>query len=151
MNGVPLSVIIEKKIKYKTETKSSVNIDSTIREVFDFIEDTLRFKYVQLGRAYVDLLRFSLREAGLEQQANGVYDFPLALELGVSSVAGQAFVELGLSRITASTLEGLIPDSNPSVDRARRWLSNLKFGDLSVSKMIWDELKRKDLVERITL
>ncbi len=149
MSGVPLPVIIDKRIKYKKEAKRSINIDSSIREVFDFVEDTLRFKYVQLGRAYVDLLRFSLREAGLEQQANAVYDFPLALELGVSSVAGQAFVELGLSRITASTLESLIPDSNPSVDRARKWLSDLKVGDLAVSKVIWDELKRKELVEKI--
>ncbi|XHR31055.1 MAG: hypothetical protein ACFUZC_10930 [Chthoniobacteraceae bacterium] len=147
MSGVPLPAIIDNKIKYLTRNKKHVNVDSTIRNMFEFVEDTLRFKYVQLGRAYVDLLRFALEEANLKQHARAVYDFPLALELGVSSIAGQAFVELGLSRITAATIEGLIPHSNPSVERAREWLSGLKIGDLKVSRMIWDELKRKELVE----
>ncbi|XHR30868.1 MAG: DEAD/DEAH box helicase [Chthoniobacteraceae bacterium] len=148
MGGKPLPVIIEKRLKYLTKENGSLNPDSAIRKVFEFMEDTLRFKYVQLGRAYVDLLRVALREANLEQQARAVYDFSLALELGVSSVAGQAFVELGLSRITAATLEGLIPDSNPSVERAREWLAGLESGDLKVSRVIWDELKRKEYVEK---
>ena len=106
----------------------------------------LRFKYVQLGRAYVDLLSYAFREAGRTNEARSVYDFPLALELGVATAAGQAFIELGLSRISAATLEPLIPDSKASVERARQWLSGLKYGDFKLSRVIWDELSRKGLV-----
>lgn len=146
MGGQPLPVIIGKRIAFLQGQKASVKVDTQVREVFDFIEDTLRFKYVQLGRCYIDLLRFALEEAGMHDAAKSVYDFPLALELGVASIAGQAFVELGLSRITAATLEALIPDSNPSVDRVRQWLKGLTQTGSKLSTVIWGELLRKGYV-----
>lgn len=73
-------------------------MDRAVREVFDFVEDNLRFKYVQLGKAYIDLLRQALIENNQEKKSEEIYDFPLSLELGVSSIAGQVFIELGLSR-----------------------------------------------------
>jgi hypothetical protein len=147
MRGYPLPVIIKSAVKYaESNGRKRVNYDSTIRGVFEFVEEVLRFKYVQLGRAYVDLLRFALNEAHMDDKARAVYDFPLALELGVSSVAGQAFIELGLSRITASTLEGLIPDSNPSVESARQWLAGLSGNEFPLSRMIWGDLIRKRLI-----
>lgn len=152
MRGEPLPVIIDKKIKYLEGKKvdgRKVNIDSAVRKVFEFVEDVLRFKYVQLGRAYIDLLRFAFEEAGLKNEARGIYDFPLALELGVSTVAGQAFIELGLSRISASALEGLIPDSNPSAEKAREWLSSLTGNEFKLSRVIWDELARKGLLSEV--
>ncbi|MFN7138311.1 MAG: DEAD/DEAH box helicase, partial [Limisphaerales bacterium] len=147
MRGYPLPLIIKNTVKHAENTATrKVNYDAQIRGVFEFVEDILRFKYVQLGRAYVDLLRYALSEAKLDHKARAVYDFPLALELGVSSVAGQAFIELGLSRITASALESLIPDSDPTVESARKWLSGLTGVEFSLSKIIWDELARKQLI-----
>jgi hypothetical protein len=147
MGGSPLPQIIAKKIGYLKKSKENVNVDSAIRGVFEFVEDILRFRYVQLGRAYVDLLRHALKEANMEELSKGVYDFPLALELGVSSVAGQAFIEVGLSRISAATLESLIPDSNPSVERVRLWLAALNGNELGISAVMWGELLRKGLVK----
>lgn len=147
MNGDPLPKIISKKVAYLEKNKEKVNIDSAIRGVFEFVEDILRFRYVQLGRAYVDLLRHALKEANLEELSKSVYDFPLALELGVSSVAGQAFIELGLSRISAATLESLIPDSNPTVERVKLWLAALNGNELGISAVMWAELLRKGLVK----
>lgn len=146
MGGKPLPVMIGKRISYAQTQRSNVKIDTQVRGVFDFIEDTLRFKYVQLGRCYIDLLKFALEEAELHDAAKSVYDFPLALELGVSSIAGQAFVELGLSRITSATLEALIPDSKPTVDRAREWIAGLSEVGSKLSHVIWEELLRKGLV-----
>jgi hypothetical protein len=146
MSGHPLPRIIKDRLDWKKKENPRVKPDSVIRDVFEFIEDQLRFKYVQLGRCYVDLLRFALREAGEDELAKSIYDFPLALELGVSSIAGQAFIELGLSRITSAALEGTIPDSKPTVDRAREWLSGLTFTGSKLSRVIWDELERKGLV-----
>lgn len=147
MRGSPLPIIIKDAIRYAESRTNNVNYDSTIRGIFEFIEDLLRFKYVQLGRAYIDLLRFALNEGGKDDKARGIYDFPLALELGVSSVAGQAFIELGLSRISASALESLIPDSDPTVEQARMWLSGLSGDEFPLSKIIWGELSRKGLIQ----
>ncbi|MDN8705109.1 hypothetical protein Q0N28_15010, partial [Staphylococcus aureus] len=59
MRGKSLPEIISLSIKKKKEKNSTrpVNVDRAVREVFDFVEDNLRFKYVQLGKAYIDLLR----------------------------------------------------------------------------------------------
>lgn len=149
MRGAPLPVLIGKSIELaqkNRKTNREVNVDTHVRSTFEFVEDKLRFEYVQLGKAYVDLLRFALRERKLEVEANSVFDFPLALELGVSSVAGQAFIELGLSRVTASLLQDLIPDSNPTLARAKSWLASLKTEDLKLSKIISQELVQKGLV-----
>lgn len=146
MSGHPLPRIIKDRLDWKKKENPKVKPDSVIRDVFEFIEDQLRFKYVQFGRCYVDLLRFALHEAGEEELAKSIYDFPLALELGVSSIAGQAFIELGLSRITSAALEGIIPDSKPTVDRAREWLLGMTFKGSKLSQVIWDELRRKGLV-----
>lgn len=149
MRGAPLPFLIGKSIELAQKNKKTngeVNVDTHVRGTFDFVEDKLRFEYVQLGKAYVDLLRFALREQKFEVEANSVFDFPLALELGVSSVAGQAFIELGLSRVTASLLQDLIPDSNPTLARAKSWLASLRTEDLKLSKIISQELEQKGLV-----
>ena len=147
MRGKPLPQLIKEKIKYEGKDEGSVvNIDSEVRNIFDFVEQILRFKYVQLGKAYIDLLKYALEEAGEHEAAKSIYNFPLALELGVCSVAGQAFIELGLSRITAAVLENLIPDSNPTVEKAKSWLQGLNGNEFNLSQVIVDELKRKELV-----
>ncbi|EFK2337478.1 TPA: DEAD/DEAH box helicase, partial [Escherichia coli] len=114
-------------------------MDRAVREVFDFVEDNLRFKYVQLGKAYIDLLRQALIENNQEKKSEEIYDFPLSLELGVSSIAGQVFIELGLSRITASYLENIIPNSNPSVSAAKEWLRNNDYDSLKLPLAIYTE------------
>jgi len=147
MRGKPLPQLIKEKIKYEGKDEGSVvNIDSEVRNIFDFVEQILRFKYVQLGKAYIDLLKYALEEAGEYEAAKSIYNFPLALELGVCSVAGQAFIELGLSRITAAVLENLIPDSNPTVEKAKSWLQGLNGNEFNLSQVIVGELKRKELV-----
>ena len=153
MRGAPLPVLIGKSIEIAQRNKKTnreINVDTHVRGTFEFVEDKLRFEYVQLGKAYVDLLRFALREKKMESEANSVFDFPLALELGVSSVAGQVFIELGLSRVTASLLQDLIPDSNPTLSRAKTWLSSLRPEDLKLSNVIAQELRTKGLVPEFT-
>lgn len=121
-------------------------MDRAVREVFDFVEDNLRFKYVQLGKAYIDLLRQALIENN-QEKSEEIYDFPLSLELGVSSIAGQVFIELGLSRITASYLENIIPNSNPSVSAAKEWLRNNDYDSLKLPLAIYTELEDKGLLK----
>ena len=53
------------------------------------------------NRSNLDILRFALTEAVRDDIASQVYDFSLALELGVSTQTGQSLVEFCLSRIVA--------------------------------------------------
>ncbi|WP_320338459.1 DEAD/DEAH box helicase [Enterobacter asburiae] len=149
MRGKSLPEIISLTIKHKKSNSKdgSVNVDRTVREVFEFIEDNLRFKYVQLGRAYVDILRIALMNCDLADKVREIYDFPLSLELGVSSIAGQVFIELGLSRITASYLEGMMPNSNPSLDEAINWIRNIDPKSLEIPLIILRELESKSLIK----
>ena len=150
MRGKPLPAIIKDEVAYAASQNKTSKANTAIRKTLTFIEDELRFRYVQLGRCYVDLLRHVLTEEGFEEEAATVFDFPLALELGVSSRAGQVFIELGLSRITASALENSIPDSDPTVKTAREWISNLDEKSSKFSPIIWGELIRKGLRDEVT-
>ncbi|HDV1693575.1 TPA: DEAD/DEAH box helicase, partial [Escherichia coli] len=139
MRGKSLPEIISLSIAKKKEKNSTrpVNVDRAVREVFDFVEDNLRFKYVQLGKAYIDLLRQALIVNNQAEKAEEIYDFPLSLELGVSSIAGQVFIELGLSRISASYLENIIPNSNPTISTAKEWLRNNDYDSLNLPLTIY--------------
>ncbi|MFP9471345.1 DEAD/DEAH box helicase [Pectobacterium brasiliense] len=150
MRGKSLPEIINLSIKKKKEKGSTrpINVDRTVREVFDFVEDNLRFKYVQLGKAYIDLLRQALIDNNLVHKSGEIYDFPLSLELGVASIAGQTFIELGLSRISASYLENIIPNSNPSPQAAKDWLKNNDYETLDLPLTIYRELEDKGLLNR---
>ena len=124
-----------------------IDVNGIIRREFEMIEDVLRFQYVQLGKAYVDLLNLALRETGHAGRLGEVFDFPLALELGVATKSGWSFMELGLSRIAASALEPNFPNSNLSVQDARSWLAGVDVRSLRLSPVIVEELKKLNLVQ----
>ncbi len=128
------------------KAKKQRPVDAIIREAFQLIEDVVRFQLVQLGKAYRDLLILALKNTGNESRIPEVYDFALALELGVSTDTGTAFVELGLSRISASTLATLFPSSNMSVQQAREALRTLDVETNKLSSIIIAELHRLGLL-----
>lgn len=164
MKGVPYPVILAKAIKKekkRAEDRALANVakklenpksrvpkqvpfdtNKIIRKVFDVIEDVVRFQFVQLGKAYIDLLSLALRNEGREDLIPTIFDFSLALELGIATTSGRSYVELGLSRIAASALEQLYPDTNLSVTQAREWLWNLDVEALRLSPVIVDEMRR---------
>jgi hypothetical protein len=110
------------------------------------IEDVIRFQYVQLGKAYVDVLSHALRHCGRDERVKEIFDFPLALELGVSTRSGWSFMELGLSRIAAAALEPHFPNSELGVAEARAWLRDLDVAPLRLSQVIMDEIQSLGLV-----
>jgi len=130
----------------RVRTPRQINVNSIVRREFDMIEDVLRFRYVQLGKAYIDLLNLALRTTGNEARIPEVFDFPLALELGVATKSGWSFMELGLSRIAASALEPSFPNSTLSVHEARGWLATVDVSSLRLSPIIVDELRKLKLV-----
>ena len=168
MRGLPYPVLLAKAVKRRErqilkkieENRNArelnarkrmkdpvLDIDDVIRKEFDLIEDQIRFQYVQLGKAYVDILALVLRESGLEKRIGDIYDFPLALELGIATKSGWSFMELGLSRIAAAALQPEFPDSKLSADAARNWLAELPdISALRLGPVIVEELKRLRLI-----
>lgn len=155
MRGEPLTQLVAEAVKYKKRVAQQSNkkqltqatIDSAIREMFTLIEQTIRFKLVQWAKAYVDLLKFALAQEGLEEMVSQVYDFSLALELGVSTQTGRSLVEFGLSRITAAAMASLITDSSFSPDQVRSWFAQQPESLLlQLSPLVVAELRERGLM-----
>ncbi len=157
MKGVPYPLLLkqylgfaQRRQKRLAEAKGKdprpISVDSQIRNAFDLIETVVRFEFVQLGAAYVQLLNMALLGTEHEAKLSKVYDFSLALELGVSTITSRSFVELGLSRITAARLEEIFPDSKFSVSDARAALYALDLKANRLSPIMVDELRRLNLI-----
>lgn len=131
----------------RANLERDIDVDSTIRRTFDMIEDEVRFQYVQLGKAYVDVLKVALIENNMTRLAAKIFDFPVALELGVSTRSGWSFMELGLSRISASALEPHFRkhDQNMNVSAARKWLSEAPLEQYKLNPIIVEEIRRLGL------
>lgn len=155
MRGDPLTQLVSEAVKFKLSAAKQSNkakpnqdlIDAAIRDIFVLIEQTIRFRLVQWAKAYVDLLRFALNEAGRDDLVGQVYDFSLALELGVSTTTGRSLVEFGLSRITASAVAGLITDSSLTPEQVRAWIQQQPEALLlQLSELVVSELRAKNLL-----
>ncbi|MGH6647548.1 DEAD/DEAH box helicase [Aquabacterium sp.] len=163
MKGMPYPVMLklwadrrrkteERKAKVASaegkEPPKPKTVNQHIYEAFTLIEDVVRFQFVQLGKAYRDILLLALRETGNEDRVKDVFPFALALELGVSTEAGTAYVELGLSRIAAAALEALAnPGEVLSAEGARNLLKELDPAKAPLSPIILEELRRLGLVD----
>jgi DEAD/DEAH box helicase/Helicase conserved C-terminal domain len=152
MRGDPLAQIVQEEVKFaqKSDTGKRRNeqklIDGAVRKTFELIEDTIRFQLVQWAKAYVDVLRYSLYSSGRSSQISEIYDFSLALELGVSTTTGRSLIELGLSRISASAISSIILDSSLNVEQVRSWLLDKPESLMRLSEVILRELRDKQLV-----
>lgn len=150
MKGVPYPVFVSKAVKYeekriaklKTEKARStpVNVAKVVRSVFDTIENIVRFKYVQYGKVYIDLLSLALRSEGYESLVPTIFDFALALELGIGTESGKSYIELGISRITAAELQKRFPNSALTVSQAREKLWNMDVEAAGFNPVIVREL-----------
>lgn len=159
MRGEPLSRLVGEAVKY-ARSRSGENqkrpedqvVDGAIRSMFELVEKVIRFTLVQWSKAYVDLLKLALEEAGHMEKAKEIYDFSLALELGVATDTGRSLIELGLSRISAAAVAQVILDSKLDAKEVRTWIldhANDLYG--SVSDLVVDELERKELLPLVNV
>lgn len=155
MRGDALTQLVNEAVRFKlTAAKQSTRktpeqavVDGAIRDMFVTIEQTIRFTLVQWAKAYVDLLKFVLVEKGYAERVAEVYDFSLALELGVSTTTGRSLVEFGLSRITATAVAGLITDSSLTPEKVKEWIRAQPEDMLSqLSGLVLAELRTKELL-----
>jgi hypothetical protein len=155
MRGDPLTLLVDEAVRFRlTARKQSTKkapeqavVDGAIREMFVMIEQTIRFTLVKWAKAYVDLLKFVLVEEGHPDRVTQVYDFSLALELGVSTTTGRSLIEFGLSRIAAAAVAGLITDSSLTPEKVKEWLRAQPEDMLSqLSRLVLAELRAKEML-----
>jgi len=146
MQGVPYPVLLSKWVAYHRKKNPNAKINDLIRRGFEFFEQVLRFQMVQVGKAYLDVLHYVLDTENLKERRAEAFDFSLALELGVSSTTGRSFVELGLSRIAATALEALFPNSELTPQAAKQKLRDLDVSGVGLSRIMIDELQRLELI-----
>lgn len=127
---------------HRVKNIKPMNPSSVIKDTFDTIEDVVRFQLVQMGKAYIDILTHVLISNGLRHKVAEIFDFSMALELGVSTLTSRAFLELGLSRIAASVLQKEIPDSDWDVSRARTALLEFDHTPFKFSQVILEEISK---------
>jgi hypothetical protein len=147
MKGVPYPILLRKWVDFQKKKKPKASINDLVRSGFEFLEDVMRFQMVQLGKAYIDVLSHVLSTTPKTTKQETLFDYSLALELGVSTATGRSLIELGLSRISAVALEALIPDSELSVENVRKQLRTLDLSATNVSPIIVGELVQLKLVE----
>ncbi|WP_333592320.1 DEAD/DEAH box helicase [Brevundimonas sp.] len=142
------TALLQREPRSRRRAPRAVDVNNVIYEIFALIEDVVRFRYVQLGKAYYDVLVLALQTCGLEHRVPEIFDFALALELGVSTRSGWSFMELGLSRIAATALEPHFPDSDMSVDRARDWLRQEDLAPFKLGPIVLAELGKLGLASQ---
>lgn len=131
--------------KIRSSTKTQVDKNQIINKTFDTIESLIRFQLVQMGKAYIDLLRHALHKSGKTEKALQIFDFSMALELGISSVTGQGLLELGLSRIAAAEVQKLLVEEYNNIDELKRILKSFEWDLFNLSPIILAELERLGL------
>ena len=96
---------VEKQIKYEKERQNNVKVDTIIRKTLSFIENDIRFVFLQAISCYVDMIRVTLGK-----RANPERDIPDVvtwLELGISNDTELSFLKMGLNRYSAIALSSV--------------------------------------------
>lgn len=150
MRGLPLGQIIRKRITYLEEHNRSYNLAAVIRDTMREVEEVARFRAPKYLSAYLDVLKFHLRQTGREELLTGNLDFDLYLEFGVATKTLLSLIGLGLSRTSAVALNEYLGDDSLSEDQIFLWLSRRTWLTLDLPAVVKREID-KLLVNRLAL
>lgn len=104
LHDEPLNNIIDNRHTYIIQNiDPNQKINKTIRDVLEVIENELRFNYVVLTGAYIDILKYILKQRN--QPIDYIPNIPLFLECGTANPLVINLISLGLSRLTSIKLK----------------------------------------------
>lgn len=141
MKGDPLRMIIDESYRQRAKT-SNPSWPSVIRAVLQEIENDLRFQYVRMMSCYNAVLVHALRREGYERYVESIPNIPLYLEVGACTGTMTNFLNLGLSRYSATKVGSLARRQDLSVEEARSWIRRQDVDALDLPQRAIDELKR---------
>ncbi|USL44379.1 DEAD/DEAH box helicase [Priestia megaterium] len=151
MRGESFSGLIQDAYDFKNKNmKGTPNISTVIREVMSNIEKQLRFRYVKYFSCYLDILKFALDQTGNSSWKENIPNISLYLELGASSRTMISFMELGLSRATASILTIVVKNNNLNTEDVKKWLSKVDLEKLSLPLVCKEEIINLFIYNKLT-
>lgn len=138
MNGLPLSRLIELRIRGKT------TIAKAIRDVMADIESVARFQAPKYLACYSDVLATYAAERGVLDVGDG-QDITMLLELGVSRPSEVVLMSLGLSRTATVALGPYLTVDSWTASDALKWLSSENIEGMDIPVLI-----QKEIIDLIT-
>lgn len=141
MKGLPIPVIIEKKIKYLTKNGKSFRISSLIRGILDEVESVARFHAPRYVACYSDILRLAMRKTGMESLEGDIVELGTYLEFGASQRTQLSLMALGLSRTAAIDISARIADDDLSEGGCIKFLQKLNLADERFSALVKREIE----------
>jgi hypothetical protein len=122
MRGKPLAVLISKRENLNERRERPAKLSRVIIDVMNDVEEYARFKIPKYLRAFLDVLYFHTRQAGMSEVVRELPNLELWLELGVSVRTQLSLMELGMSRTGAIEVFELMMNDNMNKAETLAWL-----------------------------
>ena len=136
MRGYPLHRIIDRQMGYWHERDPNKKDPAIIRETLENIEKIARFETPRYLHCYIDVLIFFLKEKGQEELANGIQDFWLFLEFGVSKRTQLSLMSLGLSRSSVTAISEYIIGDDLDEQACLDWLATHRWDEYGLARLV---------------
>jgi hypothetical protein len=133
MKGTPLKELVRDRLQRHNASNDVEKANDEIRDLFDDIENRIRYIYVKYIDIYNAVLGAILREKGFDETASSLVPIHLFLEFGASSRTLINFMSIGLSRTSAILLQNSVRFRDDlEVAACRRYLEtiNLDYSQL---------------------
>lgn len=122
MRGKPLAALISKRERVNERREKPSKLSRVIIDVMNDVEEYARFKIPKYLRAFLDVLYFHTRQAGMSEVIRELPNLELWLELGVSVRTQLSLMELGMSRTGAIEVFELMLNDNMDKVETLAWL-----------------------------
>lgn len=124
--------IIQRRIAYNEKHKRKESFNTSVRMVFNDIDNLARYKVPKLLSCYVDVLHFFFKKINKQIPEEQNKDIAMFLEYGINKQTQASMILLGLSRSTIFELESLkdeegnliLNNENMTEREALQWLND---------------------------
>ncbi len=149
MRGVPLSIIIDNRAKWRRDQGKDVSYPRLIRQVMADVEDIARFEAPRYLSCFSDVVAQAAGELGRQIDGDG-FDIEMMLELGVPRPTDMSFISVGLSRATTRAISEFVLDQSLSPDECIAWIEATDLEQLELPAFAVREIiaQRQILAER---
>lgn len=124
MRGKPLAILISKREWVNERRAMPMKLPQVIISVMNDVEEYARFKIPKYLRAFLDVLYFHTRQAGMSDVIRELPNLELWLELGVSVRTQLSLMELGMSRTGATEVFELMVNHDMNKADTLAWLQS---------------------------
>lgn len=141
--GDSLRDLIDNRLTFYKVSTDRKAVNSAIVKLLDDIEQTLRFTYVKYLKAYIDVLRAFLIQAGKQEVSDKLAPWDLYVEFGARDKVLLMLMSIGVSRSTAISIRRAIT-TQPEISREECWkrLQSLPLNVLNIPAVCKHEIRQ---------